>query len=66
MQIKTMTPLNILKIITTVIRKVSEANQSPAFLIFFLETNSCNKWNQEENNWPLITIPTIYNGNKQH
>lgn len=37
MQIKTMTPLNKLEMKTTVIMKVSEANQSPIFIIFFFE-----------------------------
>lgn len=44
MQIKTMTPFNKLEMITAVIMKVSGTNQSPIFIIFFLETNNWNKW----------------------
>lgn len=61
-----MTPLKKLGMITTVIVKMSEANQSPIVIVFFLVTNSWNKWNQEKDNWPLIPIPTIYNSNTQH
>lgn len=39
MQIKTMTPFNKLET-TTVIMKVSGANQSPIFIVFFLETDN--------------------------
>jgi len=39
MQIKTRTPLKKLGVITTVIMKTSEANQSPLVIILFLETN---------------------------
>ena len=61
-----MTPLKKLGMVTRVIMKMSEANQSPIVIIFFLETNSWNSGISKRIIGHLFQMRTIYNNNKQH